>query len=339
LVAAAGGNIRFSKPGLRVDTATPRPDAAILRIPKTDTIRANLKMYLERGLFPTALNHFVACSMQFYFERIVGIREEEEVDEKIDVAEFGTWLHNTMECLDNEYRLVGQPVTDEVVRTILDREYRAVMRGRVSDSGYNLLQYRLAHELMLKFQAFQNQEMQEKGISVLATEQTLITYLPVELGNGEVVNVKLGGKIDRLERLANGTLRIVDYKSGKVNLPPRINADTLPDSLMWAADEGRTWEKMRQLWLYKYLILKENKYPNAPVEAGFYSLRTFQKDPRFLTNRVAFTDDNDPAAYIAETEKLLRQMVQRMFDREHDFQMTNNLELCKYCHYSRICGR
>jgi hypothetical protein len=339
LVAAAGGNIRLTKPGLRVDTTAPRPDATVMRVPKTDSIRANLKTYLERGLFPTALNHFVACSMQFYFERIVNIREEEEVDEKIDVAEFGTWLHNTMECLDNEYRLVGQPVTDEAVRAILDREYRAVMRGRVSDSGYNLLQYRLAHELMLKFQQYQNREMDEKGITVLATERTLTTYLPVELGNGEVVNVKLGGKIDRLERLANGTLRIVDYKTGKVDLPRRIDPATLGESLMWLADEGYAWEKMRQLWLYKYLILKEDQYYNVPVEAGFYSLRTFQKDQRFLTNRVAFSDDNDSATYIAETEKLLRQMIQRMFDRGHDFQMTNNLELCKFCSYSRICGR
>ncbi|CCH00686.1 hypothetical protein FAES_2677 [Fibrella aestuarina BUZ 2] len=339
LVPAAKGNIRLTKPLLRVDHAD-RPDSVVLNVPKTETIRESLKTYLtERGLFPTALNHFVACSMRFYFERIVGIREEEEVDERIDVAEFGTWLHNTMENLDKEYRMLGKPVTQEVVKTLLDREYRNVMGGRVSDTGYNLLFYQLAHDLMQAFQDYQNRETLDKGITVLATERTLITYLPVDLGNGEVVTVKLGGKIDRLERLANGTIRIVDYKSGKVDLPTKVDPATLGESLMLLADEGNRWEKIRQLWLYKYLILKENQYPNVPVEAGFYSLRTFQKDPRFLSNRVAFSDDNDPATYITETENLLRQMVKRMFDKAQPFAMTNQIEQCQYCHYNKICGR
>ncbi|NID11165.1 PD-(D/E)XK nuclease family protein [Fibrivirga algicola] len=337
LVKAAHGNIHFSKPLLRAGDGASRTDAVILSVPKTDTIRQTLKTYLTiKGLYPTALNHFVACSMRFYFERVVGIREEEEVDERIDSAEFGTWLHNTMENLDKNYRMLDLPVTPELVQEVLDAEYRNLMGGRVADTGYNLLFYQLAKDLMQAFQKYQNDETLDKGIRVLATERTLQTYLPVDIG-GEVVQVKIGGKIDRLEQLGNGRIRIVDYKSGKVDLPSKI--ENLADSLTTLADKDNKWEKIRQLWLYKYLILKENQYPNTTVEAGFYSLRTFQKDPTFLTNRVAFSDDDNRDTYIAETETLIQQMVKRMFDTAEPFAMTDNIETCKYCNYTKICGR
>jgi hypothetical protein len=338
LVQAANGNIRFSKPLVRAGgDGAGRADPVILSVPKTDTIRQTLKTYLtDKGLYPTALNHFVACSMRFYFERIVGIREEEEVDERIDSAEFGTWLHNTMENLDKNYRMLDLPVTPDVVQQVLEEEYRSLMRGRVADTGYNLLFYQLAKDLMQAFQTYQNKETLEKGIRVLATERTLLTYLPVDIG-GEIVQVKIGGKIDRLEQLNDGTIRIVDYKSGVVKLPTKI--ENLSESLTTLADKDNKWEKIRQLWLYKYLILKENQYPDTTVEAGFYSLRTFQKEPIFLTNRVAFSDDNNRDTYITETETLIRQMVQRMFDTAAPFAMTESIETCKYCNYTKICGR
>ncbi|MEZ0538778.1 PD-(D/E)XK nuclease family protein [Fibrella arboris] len=337
LVRAANGNIQFSKPLIRPTDGTARAEPVVLSVPKTDTIRQSLKTYLtDKGLYPTALNHFVACSMRFYFERIVGIREEEEVDERIDSAEFGTWLHNTMESLDKNYRMLNRSVTPDVVQAVLEDEYRKLMKGRVADTGYNLLFYQLANELMQAFQTYQNKETIEQGIRVLATERTLVTYLPVDIG-GEVVQVKIGGKIDRLEQLANGTIRIVDYKSGVVKLP--ANIENLAESLTTLADKDNKWEKIRQLWLYKYLILKENLYPDTTVEAGFYSLRTFQKEPKFLTNRVAFSDDNDRDTYINETEALIRQMVQRMFDTTTPFAMTDAIDTCKYCHYTKICGR
>ncbi|RYF78822.1 MAG: PD-(D/E)XK nuclease family protein [Cytophagaceae bacterium] len=337
LVQASNGNIRFSKPLVRVADGTGRTDSVILSVPKTDTIREALKTYLtENGLYPTALNHFVACSMRFYFERVVRIREEEEVDERIDSAEFGTWLHNTMENLDKNYRMLDLPVTPDLVQRVLEDEYRNLMKGRVADTGYNLLFYQLAKDLMQAFQTYQNKETLEKGIRVLATERTLQTYLPVDIG-GEIVQVKIGGKVDRLEQLADGTIRIVDYKSGVVKLPSKI--ENLAESLTTLADKDNKWEKIRQLWLYKYLILKENQYPDKTVEAGFYSLRTFQKEPAFLTNRVAFSDDNNRDTYITETEALITQMVQRMFDTTVPFAMTDNIETCKYCNYTKICGR
>ena len=42
---------------------------------------------------------------------------------------------------------------------------------------------------------------------------------------------------------------------------------------------------------------------------------------------------------LAETETLIRQLVQQMFDETQPFTMTTQPETCTYCNYTKICGR
>ena len=335
LVPAAGGTITLHKPGLRLADGDGRQETMPLQVRKTAAIRKALTHYLTRtGIYPTHLNHYVSCGMQFYFQKLVGIREERDLDEHIGNDEFGTWIHQTLETIDRDFRMANQPVTQAVVLAVLKAEYGKVMLGRVADTGYNLLFYKLAEDIMVQFQAFQNQETASRGIRILGLEEHLTTTLPVDIGDGTIIQVKLGGKLDRIEQLANGTIRIVDYKTGKVELPSRIT--NLSESLTDSPD--KKWGQIRQLWLYKYLMLKNNRANGYPVEAGFYSFRSDPAKPVFQTNRVAFSDDNDPATYIAETEKLITTFVQRMY-ADDPFTMTANLTVCEYCQFTKICGR
>ena len=110
----------------------------------------------------------------------------------------------------------------------------------------------------------------------------------------------------------------------------------LSESLLTDADSR--WDKVRQLWLYKYLMLKQNRFVGNPIEAGFYSFRADPANPEFKTNRVAFSDDNDPAQYVTASEELIRTFVQRMF-ADKPFAMTTHLPTCEFCQYTKICGR
>lgn len=335
LVPAAKGTITLFKPGLRLAEGSGRQEAVPLQVPKTEAIRAILTTYLTKhGIYPTHLNQYVSCGMQFYFNKLVKIHEERAVDEHIGTDEFGTWIHETLEAIDRDYRMQQLPVTQDVVLRVLKEQYVKVMSGRVADTGYNLLFYKLAEDIMVQFQAFQNQETTRKNIKILGLEDHLTTTLPVDIGNGVIIQVKIGGKLDRTEQLDNGTIRIVDYKTGKVELPSRIT--NLGESLTDSAD--KKWGQIRQLWLYKYLLLKSGRANGHPVEAGFYSFRADPATPEFKTNRVAFSDDNDPITYVEESEKLITTFVQRMFSDE-PFTMTTNTDACEFCQYTKICGR
>ena len=346
LVPRANGRIQLSYPTVRfgrpnTETLTDLTEPAII---KNDSIRAKLIETLKtKGLYPSYLNQFVSCSMRFYFSRIVNISEEEDIEEKMGVLEFGSWLHTVLERLDKEYRLKNVPIDETIIKQLLEEEFTKSMRGRVIESGMNLLLYDLAQKLMLDFQ---QQQGQLAGLTVIGTEQTLETFLDVPLNSGETIKVRVAGKIDRIEQYGH-QIRIVDYKTGRVDFTK--SSGDLSDKLLKDGKE----DKMRQLWLYRYLAIKNiseygglprNKAKTdiflaegLPVEAGFYSFRDIHGG--FKTNPVRFDDQDDPAQYIRDSEDLLRQLIRRILDENEPFRKTEQLETCQFCDFKGICGR
>ena len=346
LVPRSKGLIRISHPTVRFGRAGTEKvaDLTDLSVPKTAAIRADLITLLTtRGLYPSYLNQFVSCSMRFYFSRLVKIGEEEDIEEKMGAADFGNWMHLVLERLDKDYRLKGLPVDEALIVKLLEDEFANTMRGRVIESGINLLLYDLAKKLMLDFQRQQSGLM---GLTVISAEQTLDTYIDVPV-NGRQLRVRIAGKIDRIERFGD-QIRIVDYKTGKVDLPDKTPKD-LADKLL---NDGAA-DKMRQLWLYRYLTLKNIRdygglplnrdiadvYPaqGMPVEAGFYSFRDVPGG--FKSNPVRFGENDSPEQYIADSEDLLKIIVQQMLDVDRPFRKTDQLETCQYCDFKGICGR
>jgi len=282
--------------------------------------------------------------MRFYFSRIVNIAEEDDIEEKMGAAEFGSWLHMVLERLDKEYRLKSRPIDEGIIKHLLEEEFAKSMKGRVIESGMNLLLYELAQKLMLDFQ---REQSKLTGLTVIATEQTLETYLDVPLEQGVSIRVRIAGKVDRIEQYA-GQIRIVDYKTGRVDLADK----TPPDLTEKLLNDGRE-EKMRQLWMYRYLALKNisqwgglprDKAKNdifptrgLPVEAGFYSFRDLNGG--FKTNPVRFGANDDPNQYIADSEAILQQLIRQILDLSEPFRKTDRLETCQYCDFKGICGR
>ncbi|PRY35955.1 PD-(D/E)XK nuclease superfamily protein [Spirosoma oryzae] len=319
----------------------------VMSVPKTAEITDRIRsMLTHKGLYPSQLNQFVSCSMRFYFSRIVNISEEDDIEERMGAADFGNWLHKVLERLDLDYRLKGQPVSEPIIRSLLEEEFANSMKGRVVESGMNLLLYDMARQLMLDFQRQQNSL---PDLTVIGTEQTLRTKLRVSMGEGrEPLEVTIAGKIDRIERFGD-RIRIVDYKTGKVDLNSKIGPEQLREKLL--SDGGQ--EKMRQLWLYRYLALKTIQekgglprsetngdiYPavGMPVEAGFYSFRDVNGG--FKTNPVQFGDGQSVADYIAESEELLGELIRAMLDPDEPFKRTDQLATCEYCDFKGICGR
>lgn len=347
LVPRSNGLVRISHPTVRFGRSTDKAttDLTQLRVAKTERIREDLiNLLTTKGLYPSYLNQFVSCSMRFYFSRIVNISEEEDIEEKMGAAEFGSWLHKVMERLDLDYRMKSIPIDETIIKNLLEEEFASSMKGRVIESGMNLLLYDLAQKLMLDFQRQQNAL---PDLTVIGTEQTLETHLTVPVDGRAPIRVRIAGKIDRIEQFGD-QIRIVDYKTGKVDL-----SDKTPIGLMDKLLNDGKEDKMRQLWLYRYLALKnisdygglprdrakKDIFPaqGKPVEAGFYSFRDVNGG--FKSNPVRFGDNDSPAQYIEDSEELLQQLIQRLLDLDEPFKKTDQIEVCQFCDYKGICGR
>gem|GEM_PF-6349534 len=328
------------------------PPAETMLIPKTETVLAQLRDLLaprtdsrgqERGgLYPTHLNNFLSCSLRYYFSRVIRIEEEEEVDETLGSNEFGSWLHSTLERLDQEYRMKGKPVDAETVKAVLKEEYHTQFGNRVIESGMNLIFYRIAEDLMLRFNQLQ-EERYNGSLEVLQTEEEWSTVLQVPTAFG-IIPVRVAGKIDRVEKLTGPdgqvTIRVADYKTGKVEAK---DASPKPEALL----TDTKYDKARQLWLYQYLVFKRmldqgqlrfangwEAGPETAVLAGFYSFRNLGAG--FIENQLSL---GDARAYVEQTEAHLRQLIADLFDPEKPFQKTEDRAVCQWCDYKKICGR
>ncbi|WP_019987211.1 PD-(D/E)XK nuclease family protein [Rudanella lutea] len=336
LVPRSAGAITLSTPLVRFGRERTGQEGLMhnWEVAKSPEVMEKLRTNLAtRGIYPTALNQFINCSLSFYFSRVAGIAEEEEVEEKMGAAEFGDWLHKTLENLDKKYRMDGRVVSLQMVKDELEETFKEVMKGRVMESGINLLLYDVAQRLMLDFQ---ERQAQLTDLQVIGTEDRYIVELNVPLETGEVVPVRIGGKIDRIEQV-DGQIRIIDYKTGKVELPSQ-SADM---ATMLPLETGSKWDKARQLWLYKYLFLKQGKRKNPhdlPVTAGFYSFRDINGGLK--ENPVWFSSNTEsPDEFIRASEETLRTLLRRLLDPGEAFRKTEKLETCTYCDFRRICGR
>jgi len=315
-------------------------------VPKTaETLAFIQKLLAEKGLYATHFNQYLKCSLQYYFSRVAGVAEDEEVEERMGAAEFGTWIHAVLERVDVEFLMENKALSDEQIKIIMAEEFKKQFGGYDPESGINRLLYQVAEQTVSAF--LEAQRNQNEGLEILANERNLSTIIEITLPDGPL-QLKIAGKIDRIELLEN-TIRVADYKTGKIEHLPNVKPEKLDDLLLKSTKAND--EKIRQLWLYQYLIYKqmfldkglklkgrEFHLDNYEVTSGFYSLRNIKKG--FIQNPLRFGDQQTPESYVAETEKYIRQFVtDRLLNSEEPFQKTTDTTTCKYCDFREICGR
>lgn len=315
-------------------------------VPKTPEILAFLRgILIKDGLYATHLNQYLKCSLQYYFSRVAGVAEDEEVEERMGAADFGSWIHKVLERIDIEYLMENESISDEQVKVILREEFEKMFRGYDAESGINRLLYQVAEQTVVDF--LREQRKHDEGLIVLATEQKLTAAMDILLGE-EVLTVKVAGKIDRVELLGN-TIRVADYKTGKIEQLPKVTPEKLENIM--ASGNNSNHEKIRQLWLYQYLIYKqmlrerglrlrdkEFHLDNYEVTSGFYSLRNIKRG--FIQNPLRFDENTDAESYVINSEKYIQSFItDKLLNPDEPFRKTDHLMACQYCDFREICGR
>ena len=301
-----------------------------LSIVKDVEIQEKLKEFATgRGFSPSSLNSYKNCPMQFYYEKILRIRDPEVVEETIAANTLGTVVHRALEDFYKPF--LSQIITQKDVKSMLpkipkklDELFKIEFKKGVFDKGKNLLIYTVAEQFL---QAFLKDEIKllSKGneIHIKGLEKDLKASISVE---GIDFPINLNGNADRIDRF-NGGLRITDYKTGKVD-KNELQTDDF-EKLVW----DKKYQKGFQLYLYAYLYQQMHPEENE-LQAGIVSFRALKNGfipAGFKEDKSVQTLLNSSLLQDFETE--FKELLKEIFNTDIPFEHKERkiTEKCRFC--------
>ncbi|WP_223551767.1 PD-(D/E)XK nuclease family protein [Aestuariivivens sp. NBU2969] len=274
-------------------------------IQKTSDVITTLKSIAEKGFSPSSLTNYIRNPIDFYYEKVLGIKELEDVEETVAANTLGTVVHNTLEAFYKP--LEGQFLTPEIIKahksniskTVtlhFKKEYKA---GDIT-KGKNLIIFEIAKRYVANFLDLELKQLEAGNtIKILAIEVNNVVPINIpELG----FPINLTGKVDRVDEY-NGMVRLIDYKTGNV----QQNQVEIVDWEDLTTDYTK-YSKSFQVLTYSYMMSQSN-HIKLPIEAGIISFKNLN------SGFIKFTK-KDKAGYGARKEALITQETLSHFETE-----------------------
>ncbi len=248
------------------------PETAFLPIviPKSDLVLERLKEIAEKGFSPSALTSYIRNPIGFYFQKIIPIKEVEEVEENIAVNTLGTIIHEVLKALyepfiDKYLRVNDLEKSITNIDTAVLKQFKLIYKEGEINKGRNLLAFEVAKQNVLNFL---NQELENlkngDSVKILALEQRFERVLEHP---DLPYPIRIGGSVDRIEE-RNQIIRIIDYKTGKVE-KRNLVLNTWNDLTLDIKND-----KIIQLLAYAFMYEEQAK--NQPLEAGIVSFKNLK---------------------------------------------------------------
>lgn len=240
-------------------------------VSKDDAVMQQLKtIATEKYFSPSALTNYVRNPIRFYFQRLLRISEAEEVEENIAVNTLGTIIHAVLEDLYTPF--IGRVLTVHDIEACFSKieakvieKFKDVYKEGEIQKGRNLLAFEVAKRNVFNFLKLELETLKQGDVvQILALEQGFER----EFAHPKLpFPIKIGGNVDRIE-LRNGGVRIIDYKTGKVE------AKSVTLSSFEGLTEDIKNDKIIQVLAYAFLY--ENEAKGRPMEVGIISFKNLK---------------------------------------------------------------
>lgn len=314
-----------------------------ISVAKGEYEQSILNKYLDAkssaSLSPTALFRYVECPLKFYLHSVAKLRIQDEVSDTIDALMFGNILHESMQELYTP--LIGEPnpmqhIADlrkrKVVEEVVDKTIsRLIHRSEtiVADkfSGDTIL----VRDIIVKYilRGVLRYDAQRSGFTIHGLEDDVECSYPIS--NGRHVN--LSGRADRIDRRADGSLQIIDYKSGNV---PHLNFNGIEGLFRGSAEERIS--NIFQTMLYSMMLNKKHGTESMP--SLYFASKMMSDDYSPNITDISSGEIVERYSMVAtEFESELSTILEELFDYSKPFVQCDDVDMCKYCDFKSICRR
>jgi CRISPR/Cas system-associated exonuclease Cas4 (RecB family) len=304
-------------------------------------VRANPKAKFS----PSALNYYLDCPLKFYYRYVAGLSAPDEVSAEIDSATFGSIFHYAAEHIYKDLTTHGKVINKEALETLLRNEVK--LQDYV-DTAFKKLFFNVPQNEKPEYNGIQlinsaviarylkqllQNDLRYAPFTFIASEMEVDEPIDIQTPKG-VIKSRIGGIIDRMDS-KDGTLRIVDYKTGgDADTPPHVESLFIPDK--------KRSNYVFQTFLYAAIMCR--KQPTMKIAPALlyihraatetYSLVIQMGEPRKPKEAV-----EDFSKYEKEYRERLQGLLEEIFNPEKSFTQTEIIEKCTYCDFKALCKR
>ena len=304
-------------------------------------VRANPKAKFS----PSALNYYLDCPLKFYYRYVAGLSAPDEVSAEIDSATFGSIFHYAAEHIYKDLTTHGKVINKEALETLLRNDvklqdyvdtafkklfFNVPQNEKPEYNGVQLINSAVIARYLK--QLLQN-DLRYAPFTFIASEMEVDEPIDIQTPKG-VIKSRIGGIIDRMDS-KDGTLRIVDYKTGgDADTPPHVESLFIPDK--------KRSNYVFQTFLYAAIMCrKQPTMKIAPALLYIHRAATETYSPviQMGESRKPKEAVEDFSKYEKEYRERLQGLLEEIFNPEKSFTQTEIIEKCTYCDFKALCKR
>ena len=321
-----------------------------ITIPKTPEVMRkmqnvfDIRINKKAKFSPSALNYYLDCPLKFYYIYVAELSAPEQVSAEIDSATFGSIFHLAAENIYKDLTAHNNVIDKETLEVLLHNEVK--LQDYV-DVAFKELFFNVSQDEKPEYNGVQlinsavisrylkqllENDLRYTPFTFVGSEQPVQEDIEIKTPKG-IIKSRIGGIIDRLDS-KDGTLRIVDYKTGgDADTPPNV------ESLFTPAKKRSNY--VFQTFLYAAIMCRKQPLKVAPSLLYIHRAATETYSPviQMGESRKPKEPVEDFSIYETEFRERLQVLLEDIFNPEIPFTQTEIVEKCTYCDFKTLCKR
>lgn len=279
-------------------------------------------------LTPSAINRYMRCPLQFYYRYVAGLKEPDQPDDEqeLDNRIFGNIFH---EAADIIYHQLPKRITTDLLEQLLKNKIQ--IERAVDEAFHKILPnapigglHLINREVIIRYlRQLIDIDRQLAPFTILGLECDVVRPLGSKM--------KIGGRIDRLDQLADGRIRVLDYKTGSHQPRPLPDVEAIFD----ATQLRNHSDYYLQTFVYADIVRRNNpQHPVSPALLFIQHAASEGYDPTLKFDREPITDIQP---FSNRFNELLEQKVGEIFSPSTPFIPTADRNICRTCPFAPFC--
>lgn len=253
----------------------------------------------------SSVNTYLKNPMEFYYKYVLGLEEKEDLLDEPEARHVGTFIHALLEESFKPF-LGKAPSINTVfrnrVKRLFDDRFEEIF-GKTLGSDAFLLRSVL-EERMNRFLDNEEKNLGRKVKEILYLEHRFEDTITLPMGD-----IKFKYIVDRVDRLEDGTIMIIDYKTGFVDQMPK--AIERIESLELTREN--IYESVKSFQIPLYFHYLHRQFPNEPINAALYNFRTLDLH-KFVDERMTFSREQINQAFLRALDFIMREICDEKVD-------------------------